>query len=488
MAENGQHEESADPTGHYRVGDLRVDLLRGEVRRGGDVSSLGGQPLAILTALLESPCRSLGREELHTRLWPDEPFGDLDQRLNAAVRLLRRGLGDSSDEPRYVETLRGRGYRICASVERLDASGEPPGASTTPPGRSDLRGSPVLLVLGLLLLGVIVSGRFRAPEPEVESAPDPQEAGLASSTLGGADPGTSVGEAYGHYLSAMRFAGEQKLVAARQHLGQALDLDPDYLAAYVLLGRIHRAEGDFDLAENTFQQALDRDPRFADAHLGLAHARFWGLWNWQGAEESYLQARDLAPGRVEVHHGFAWYLLASRRFEEAAASMDRALELDPMAAVLHSDLGWFQYRMRNYPAALKLCQTALDLEPSLRSALDCRHRALARLGDYSEALAQALEVSEVPEEVRERLLSLPAIEGYRDFLVYVVETGAEGSPYVRAMNLAAAGRNDEALRQLELAVEGRDTLLVLIDVSPDLDPLLPDPRFQEVRRRIKGAE
>lgn len=480
MAENEQH------GGHFRVGDLRIDLLRGEVRRGDEVSTLGGQPLEILSALLASPNHSLGREEIQTRLWPDDAFGDLDQRLNAAVRLLRRGLGDSSEEPRYLETLRGRGYCICAPVERVDPSRElvTDGAA----GAAGFRASPMLLVAGFLLLGIVVSGRFRGPEPgpeaELASEPEPQ----VSSTLGGADTGTSVGAAYGHYLSAMKSAREQDFDAAKRDLGTALDLDPDYTSAHVLLGRIYSAERDLDRAEDSFRQALDRDPRFADAHFGLAQVRFWVRWDWNGAEESYLQARTLAPGRVEIHHAYAWFLLASRRFEDAAASMEYALELDPMAAVLHSDLGWFQYRMRNYPAALKLCQTALDLEPSLHSALDCRHRALARLGDYEQALALALTALEVPEPVRDRLRSLPAVEGYRDFLVYVVDAGIEGSPYVRAMNLAAAGRYDRALGQLELAVEERDSLLVLIDVSPELDPLLTDSRFRAVRRQVMGAE
>ena len=65
---------------------------------------------------------------------------------------------------------------------------------------------------------------------------------------------------------SVALAREQNLVAARQHLGQALDLDPDYASAYVLLGRIHRAEQDPARAEVAFRQALDRDPSFADAH------------------------------------------------------------------------------------------------------------------------------------------------------------------------------------------------------------------------------
>ncbi|MDA8018268.1 MAG: tetratricopeptide repeat protein, partial [Thermoanaerobaculia bacterium] len=303
------------------------------------------------------------------------------------------------------------------------------------------------------------------------------------------DPGTSVAGAYGGYLAAMNAVRSRDLAAAEQYLRSSLRADPDYLSAHVLLGMIRWEQRDTAGAEAAFHDALQRDPHFGDAHLGLARLRFWGRWDWSGAEESFLRAIDEAPGRAEVHHAYAWFLLASRRFEEAKASMDRALELDPLAAVLHSDLGWFHYRVRDYPGALTLCHAALEIDPQLRGALDCRHRALARLGQFDLALVHGLELTEIPTELEQDLLSHPADEGYRQFLLYLDSTGAfGGNRFVRAMNLTAAGRDEEALTQLEEAVEERDSLLVLIDVTPEFDPLVSTSRFQEVRRQVKGYE
>ncbi|MDA8018317.1 MAG: winged helix-turn-helix domain-containing protein, partial [Thermoanaerobaculia bacterium] len=149
--------EKTSPS-RFLVGDLRVDFERGEIQRGDEVCRLGGQPLAILSVLLRSPSHSVSREELHGLLWPEQSFGDLDQRLNAAIRLLRRSLGDSTEGPRYLETLRGRGYRICAPVEVLPV----PKTGDAEPSLPRLA-TPVLLVLGLVLLGFLASNRTREP-------------------------------------------------------------------------------------------------------------------------------------------------------------------------------------------------------------------------------------------------------------------------------------------------------------------------------------
>ena len=488
MAERAETERGRARESSYLVDDLLVDLWSGEVQRDGEVSCLSGQPLAILAALLESPSGSLGREELQRRLWPDDPYGDLDQRLNAAVRLLRRALGDSSEEPRYLETVRGRGYRICASVERLVGSEgrrscegtlNEPSPSASRPGRGSGAGSRVtrgLVVLASMALIASVALVVAALAGDSESPvwKNPQ-------------PGTSVGPAYREYLDAVRAIDQQDLVSAKRHITAALELDADYAAAHVLRARLHHAEGEPRKAEAAFRRALEQDPSHVDAHLGLAKLQFWSQWRWDEAEKSFGRARTGAPGRAAVLHAHAWFLLASRRYEEAASSMEKALELEPMSAVLHSDFGWFQYRMRNYPAALQFCHAALDLEPRMRSALDCRHRALARLGSFEEALDLAIDLSRVPDSVERRLRELPAPEGYRELLLYLDEAGVESSPFVRAMNLAAAEREEEALRQLEVAAGSRDPLLALIDVTPEFDGLVPRERFQAVRRVVKGA-
>src|SRR6266581_4392379 len=99
-------------------GEFQLDLDTAELRNNGNKSSLVGQPLQILTELLERPGELVTRQELKKKLWPSDTFVDFDQSLNRAVNRLREALGDSADQPRFIETLPRRGYRFIAPVIR----------------------------------------------------------------------------------------------------------------------------------------------------------------------------------------------------------------------------------------------------------------------------------------------------------------------------------------------------------------------------------
>src|SRR5437588_7266596 len=98
-----------------RFGVFEVDLRSGELRRNGVDVRIQVQPFRILGLLLERAGEIVTREELRERLWPTE-FVDFDHSLNTAIRKLRDALGDSAENPRFVETLARRGYRFIAPV------------------------------------------------------------------------------------------------------------------------------------------------------------------------------------------------------------------------------------------------------------------------------------------------------------------------------------------------------------------------------------
>lgn len=101
-----------------RFGVFDVDLRTGEMRRNGSKVRLQDQPFQVLTMLLERPGEVVTREQLRARLWPSDTFVDFDHSLNTAVRRLRDALGDSAENPRFVETVARRGYRFLAPVNR----------------------------------------------------------------------------------------------------------------------------------------------------------------------------------------------------------------------------------------------------------------------------------------------------------------------------------------------------------------------------------
>ena len=106
-----------------RFGTFEVSLQSGEVRKAGVRIRVQQQPLKLLEVLLEHPGEVITREELRSRVWPNESFGDFDQAVNIAIAKLRSALGDSAENPRYIETLPKRGYRFIADVSFVDADG-----------------------------------------------------------------------------------------------------------------------------------------------------------------------------------------------------------------------------------------------------------------------------------------------------------------------------------------------------------------------------
>jgi TolB-like protein/DNA-binding winged helix-turn-helix (wHTH) protein/Tfp pilus assembly protein PilF len=99
-----------------RFGSFQLDLKTGELRKGRSKLRLTGQQFQVLAILLERPHEVVTREELHKRLWPDT-FVDVDHNLNTAINKIRDALGDTAENPRFIETLARRGYRFIAPVE-----------------------------------------------------------------------------------------------------------------------------------------------------------------------------------------------------------------------------------------------------------------------------------------------------------------------------------------------------------------------------------
>src|SRR5260370_14465116 len=123
------------PTSVVRFGTYEVSFQSGEVRKAGLRVRVQQQPMKLLEILLERPGEVVTREELRTRVWADESFGDFDQAVNIAIAKLRSALGDSAENPRYIETLPKRGYRFIADVSVVDADVRPKRPESRPGDR-----------------------------------------------------------------------------------------------------------------------------------------------------------------------------------------------------------------------------------------------------------------------------------------------------------------------------------------------------------------
>ncbi len=115
---------ASPPPQTFRFGAYEFDPRAGELRKQGLQLKIYGQPLEILAMLLARPGEVVTREELQKKLWPGDTFVDFEHSLNAAINRLRAALDDSSETPRFVETLPRRGYRFIANVEPPEEGAE----------------------------------------------------------------------------------------------------------------------------------------------------------------------------------------------------------------------------------------------------------------------------------------------------------------------------------------------------------------------------
>jgi len=112
------------PSRHLvRFGVFELDLRARELRKNGNSAGLPEQSIKILTLLIEKPGEVVLREEIRKRLWPNDTVVEFDHSINAAMKRLRQALGDSPDDPQFIETLARRGYRWRIPVEWVEAQG-----------------------------------------------------------------------------------------------------------------------------------------------------------------------------------------------------------------------------------------------------------------------------------------------------------------------------------------------------------------------------
>jgi TolB-like protein/DNA-binding winged helix-turn-helix (wHTH) protein/tetratricopeptide (TPR) repeat protein len=114
---DGSMDAPATSGRRLRTGLFEIDLSSGEVHKNGHKVPLQEQPFRVLAMLLERPGEVVTREELQARLWPVDTYVGFDEGLNTAIRKLRIAFGDSADNPRFIETLPRRGYRIIAPIK-----------------------------------------------------------------------------------------------------------------------------------------------------------------------------------------------------------------------------------------------------------------------------------------------------------------------------------------------------------------------------------
>jgi TolB-like protein/Tfp pilus assembly protein PilF len=285
------------------------------------------------------------------------------------------------------------------------------------------------------------------------------------------------------------------------YFNDALNRDPKFAPAYVGL-----AKGYYELGSNFIgdrpdvqrekvmsaaRKALELDPTLSDARLLLADS-LQGQWQWTEAEAQYKAALELNPNDSGAHEGFASWLLCNGRTEEALEWARRARELDPLG-VPGADIATMLTRARHYDEAIHELLVTLAAQPDDPVALWDLGIVFIdnnQAGDAIPVLEKALSLSNRSPGVTGDLIRAYARAGRRaDALRLLAELQRRRKEgYVPARPFVDAylgfGENDRVFEWLEQAYKEHSSILQYLKIDPDFDPLRSDPRFADLMRRV----
>jgi TolB-like protein/DNA-binding winged helix-turn-helix (wHTH) protein/tetratricopeptide (TPR) repeat protein len=629
--------EVAPSHGVVRFSPFEVDFRKGEVRKHGFRIRLQEQPFHILQILLEHPGELITREELQRQIWPADTFVDFEKGLNNAIRKLRDALGDSAEQPRFIETQARRGYRFIGSVTATNGAGRKEDAASTGEVGPSAQSQPLYrrLVIGTVLFLAFISTLFgldvggvrqrwltRVSSPVIHSlavlplanlSGDPAQEyfsdGMTDALItdlaqigtlkvisrtssmqykqtrkslpeiarelnvDGIVEGTvqrsgdrvritaqliygpsdkhfwansyerdmrdvfalerNVTEDIARHIQARlttkeqtsgalhrpvnltaldaylqgnyhlnlegRGSGDEEKRKAQEYFQQAINADPNFVAAYIGMVNAHDdlllpSNDDFAMRKAAAEKAVVLDPSSSDAHLALAGVRYVDEWEWSRAEDEFRHAIAFNPSSADAHEYYCSFLDAMGRLDEGLSECQIAQQLDPN----NNRLSYALEARTEFNGAIQLLLRTIESHPDDGYAHYWLSRDYDEMGKYKESvdeLQQALILFDLPKPAG-NLRRAFATSGYRgamrqwaNDLEHLHAANQLFLPRILADVYSNLGDKDRAFYWLEQAYEHRYVVgvsggLAVLKVDHRLDSLHQDPRFADLLRRV----
>ena len=618
-------------SGKFEVGEWRVDPSLNAMSRNGTTARLEPKVMEVLVCLASQPGELISKEKILQAVWPDTFVSD--DVLVRSISELRRVFEDDAKEPRFIQTIPKRGYRLVAPVVRLNGDAPETVLSSSPAPSAAKR--QWILLSGIALGIVCLVAAFRMSEVRRwfggwnSTTPIHSLAVLPLQNLSG-DPGqeyfadamteelitelsrisalnvisrtsvmpykdskkslpeiarelhadaivegsilrsgdrvrvtaqliyavrdtnvwaqtydrdlrdvltlqSAVAHSIADEIQAKLTAQEEAQLAnvrrlnlhalesylqGNRHLEladplewtngkqniyrdemrtaqalfeQAIEVDPEYASAYVGLAKAVRwdpvSADRLEKARTALVRAIALDEGLAEAHLELAELLYHIDWNWPAAEKELRRSVELNPSFAQAHAQYSDYLDAMGRFDEGMREFQAVLALDPG----HEWVPNTYYRRRQYDQAIELYQNDIkrgvfgiyahwDLGHGYEAA--GRHDEAVR--EFAEMM-RLLDFQEAATEMEQALTKHGYKAAYHEWALGFDRLDAQGvfvPPAFIAFAHGFAGERDIAFGWLERAYKVRDGNLTDLNSDPVWDPLRSDPRFADLVKRV----
>jgi len=570
----------------FEFGDFRLDGRRRLLsHRDGAAVSLTAKAFDTLVYLVEHEGIVLHKDELMRALWADTVVEE--NNLNQNISILRRALGEHRGDHRYIATVPGRGYQFVAKVRIVDES---PGQREPTAGASmavlpfvnvsadpefdffgdgladeliialskvhsvrvvartsafsfkgtqaDIRRIADTLGVNFVLEGTVrKSGtRLRVTAELIDAADGCQvwserydrelemrdlfgiQDELTRAVLNAITPnlprtqraavenhGTRNAAAHELYLKG-RFhlfrMTQSGIEAGVEYFERAVEADPTYALAYVGLAHAYRMHAlSLELppseigpkAQAAALKAVALDNRLAEAHAVLAFNIYWFDWAWDTAEAHFACALELDQDSADTLWMYAHLPSNAGRHEQALSAIAHARTLDPLSGLITAMEGQMLLHAGRTDDAIARLRDAIELEPRSRVAHLFAARAYIEKGLFDAAAAEA-EAARLLTPANTQAAALEACANARRGKGREAETTRaelvrlSKERYVSPYHIAIAcnGLNDrsEAIAWLERAFEARDPMMVFLNVEPTWKNLHDEPRFRALVKRM----
>ena len=295
------------------------------------------------------------------------------------------------------------------------------------------------------------------------------------------------------------------LAEAERLFRNAIEKDPNFTLAYV--GLADTTAFSYRQAEMypALKKALELDPNLAEAYATQGFALALHQWKWKEAEVSFKRAIELNPGYATAHQWYATLLAIEGRHDEAKAEMRRALEINPLSYNFLADLGQVYYLAHEYDKAKEYCYKALEIYPDFVFAHTYLFQVYLQTSEYEAAIEQTLkgdlafyDAANPPGEQEKGKLFAEGVNSYRHggirkYMEHRLGNLARyvhnlNGPYWIAWSYAFLGDKEKALGYLEKGFEVRAFWMAWVKADPVFDILRSEPRYQEILRKMELAE